>query len=307
VTWQFSGTPTATQSVTVYLQVANGKYPLTSAVPVTNKVTAANYGLNTSPLDLSKSFSGNVPGVILLTDAQANILSSTPVTLILPATVAFHFSGISIPSSWANNTPTSVTWQFTGTPAANQAIYVYLQVGSGKYALVNNVPFTNRVGSSYGATIAAMDWSRTYSASFAGTVAVTDAQGNTLAQPTPMTIVLPVATAAKPPVTQAPTAAPASSGPYGLKSFQLTDSNPWKTGTTHILTWVVNGTAPYRETVSFMLQTSAGLLRMASGIPAGQKSYSLTINNVSAGTTGVVVLKDDVTGQQLSGPTVSIK
>jgi hypothetical protein len=119
--------------------------------------------------------------------------------------------------------------------------------------------------------------------------------------------VLPVATTAKPPIIQAPTVAPASSGPYSLKSFQLTDSNPWKTGTTHILTWVVNGTAPYSETVSFMLQTSAGLLRMASGIPAGQKSYSLTINNVSAGATGVVVLKDDVTGQLLSGPTVSIK
>ena len=307
VTWQYTGTPTATtQTVYVYLQVANGKYPLTGPIPVTNKITTANYGVNTSPLDLSKSFSGNMPGLILVTDAQANTLSSTPVTLILPATVAFHFSGIAIPSSWANNTPTSVTWQFTGTPAANQAIYVYLQVGSGKYPLVNNVPFTNRVGNSYGATIAAMDWSRTYSASFAGAVTVTDAQGNSLAQPTAMTIVLP-ATAAKPPVTQAPAAAPASAVLYSLKSFQLTDSNPWTTGTTHILTWVVNGTAPYTETVSFMLQTSAGLLRMASGIPAGQKSYSLNINNIKAGTTGVVVLKDDITGQQISGPTVSVK
>jgi hypothetical protein len=48
------------------------------------------------------------------------------------------------------------------------------------------------------------------------------------------------------------------------------------------------------------------MVRLASGIPAAQGAYNLPINTVRSGTTGTLILLDDVSKQQLSGSAIRV-
>jgi hypothetical protein len=48
-------------------------------------------------------------------------------------------------------------------------------------------------------------------------------------------------------------------------------------------------------------------LRLASGIPALQGAYNLPANSARSGSSGVLILKDDLTGKQVNGPAVQVK
>ena len=96
-----------------------------------------------------------------------------------------------------------------------------------------------------------------------------------------------------------------SAGPFRLTAFGV-DSPSWIVNSTHRISWTGTGTASASETVSIWLQTSAGMVRLASGIPAAQGAYNLPINTVRSGTTGTLILLDDVSKQQLSGSAIRV-
>jgi len=96
-----------------------------------------------------------------------------------------------------------------------------------------------------------------------------------------------------------------SVGGYRLLSCQV-DSPSWTVMSKHTISWTSSGTPAQNETVSLWLQTSAGLVRLASGIPAAQKSYSLQVNSVQSGTTGTIILKDDLTNLPVNGVAIRV-
>ena len=115
-----------------------------------------------------------------------------------------------------------------------------------------------------------------------------------------------IATAA----TQSPTYSLQSVGGAAYRPVSVTaPTTTWSIGTAYRITWTGSGSPASGETMSLWLSTAKGMVKLAAGIAPSQGYYNagVTAGSLPSGTTGALILRDDKTGSQANGPTITVR
>lgn len=239
---------------------------------------AFSYGQGTTAA-LQSTLNAITQTLLTVNNSAYKATTSVPAAPAQPYTVTNVSAD---PGPWAPGSTHTIAWQGTGSPAAGEVIYVYFQASTGAMATLcaNVAPGTGRCS---GVTPNAPG---TY-----GSVDVWDSVSRKNAY---------VATQVQISALQPFTLSPAIRIDGNVPATNQTLA--WAAASPHQLQWSWTGGAAANETVSFWL----GSLRLASGIPAAQGYYNLPANSARSGSTGVLILKDDLTNKQVNGPAVQV-
>ena len=301
VSWTTSGTPRPYQTVSIWLQLSGSSTPM-SLLPAIN--VAPNSTGGSASVPAPRGLSHTTSGVLLLRDDSTNQYRQLPVTLVVPqaaqapAATPFQiarFMSSSNPSAWpvANSLP--VSWTTSGTPRPYQTVSIWLQL-SGSSTPISLLSAINVAPNSTGGSASVLA-PRGLSRTTSGVLMLRDDSTNQYRQ-MPVTLIVPQAA-------QAP-----ASGPFQITGFSSSaNANSWPVSNPLPVSWTTSGTPRPYQTVSIWLQLAgsntpislATTISVASG-SSGGSMYVPAPRGLSQTTSGVLMLRDDITNQYRQMP-----